>query len=83
VYKRFNNNNKNSNYNNNLSNLKRFSLYSKRFTHGRGNLLNQHQCTASTSMMRRQPYCIRTPTTHQLTGGVEKSNQCILYMRMI
>jgi len=26
---------------------------------------------ASTWMMRRQPYCARTPTTHQLTGGEE------------
>ncbi len=29
-----------------------------------GNLLNHHQCAASTWMMRRQPYCARTPTTH-------------------
>ena len=36
-----------------------------------GNLLNHHQCAASTWMMRRQPYCARTPTTHQLTGGEE------------
>ncbi len=36
----------------------------------RGNLLN-HQCAASTWMMRRQPYCARTPTTHQLTDGEE------------
>ncbi len=34
-----------------------------------GNLLNHHQCAASTWMMRRQPYCARMPTTHQLTGG--------------
>ncbi len=39
--------------------------------HTRGNLLNHHQCAASTWMMRRQPYCARTPTTHQLTGGEE------------
>ncbi len=31
-----------------------------------GDLLNHHQCAASTWMMRRQPYCARTPTTHQL-----------------
>ncbi len=31
-----------------------------------GNLLNHHQCAASTWMMRRQPYCARTPSTHQL-----------------
>ncbi len=36
-----------------------------------GNLLNHHQCAASTWMMRRQPYCARTPTTHQLIGGEE------------
>ncbi len=36
-----------------------------------GNLLNYHQCAASTWMMRRQPYCARTPTTHQLIGGEE------------
>ncbi len=27
-----------------------------------------HHCAASTWMMRRQPYCTRTPITHQLTG---------------
>ncbi len=37
----------------------------------RANLLNHHQCAASTRMMRRQPYCARTPTTHQLIGGEE------------
>ncbi len=37
----------------------------------RGNLLNHHQCAASTWMMRRQPDCARTPTAHQLTGGEE------------
>ncbi len=31
-----------------------------------GNLLIHHQCAASTWMMRRQPYCARMPTTHQL-----------------
>ncbi len=36
-----------------------------------GNLLNHHQCAASTWMMRQQPYCARTPTSHQLTGGEE------------
>jgi len=36
-----------------------------------GNLLNHHQCAASPWMMRWQPYCARTPTTHQLTGGEE------------
>ncbi len=35
----------------------------------RGNLLNHHQCAASTWMIRRQPYCARMPTTHQLIGG--------------
>ncbi len=33
------------------------------------NLFNHHQCAASTWMMRRQPYCVTTLTTHQL--GVE------------
>ncbi len=36
-----------------------------------GGLLNLHQCAASTWMMRQQPYCTRTPTTHQLIGGEE------------
>jgi len=36
-----------------------------------GNLLSHHQCAASTWMMRRQPYCARTATTHQLIGGEE------------
>ncbi len=36
-----------------------------------GCLLIHHQCAASTWMMRRQPLCARTPTTHQLTGGEE------------
>ncbi len=36
-----------------------------------GDLLVQHQCVASTWMMRRQPLCARTPTTHQLIGGEE------------
>ncbi len=35
----------------------------------RGYLLIHHQCAASTWMMWRQPYCSRTPTAHQLTGG--------------
>ncbi len=38
---------------------------------GGGGLLIHHQCAASTWMMRRQPYCARTPSTHQLTGGEE------------
>jgi len=41
------------------------------YMEGGGNLLNHHQCAASTWMMRRQPYCARTLTTHQLTGGEE------------
>jgi len=36
-----------------------------------GNLLNHHQCAALTWMMLWQPYCTRTPTTHQLIGGEE------------
>jgi len=31
-----------------------------------GNLLNHHQCAASTWMMRWQPYCARMPTTSLL-----------------
>jgi len=41
------------------------------YIEGGGDLLNHHQCVASTWMMRRQPYCARTPTTHQLIGGEE------------
>ncbi len=33
------------------------------------NLFNHHQCAASTWIMRQQPYCATTLTTHQL--GVE------------
>ncbi len=32
----------------------------------RVSLLVHHQCASSTWMMRRQPYCARMPTTHQL-----------------
>ncbi len=39
--------------------------------HLRGDLLIHHQCAASTWMMRRQPYCARMPTTHQLTDAEE------------
>ncbi len=42
-----------------------------------GGLLNHHQCAASTWMMRRQPYCTRVPTTHQLIGGEETVMQPI------
>ncbi len=50
-----------------------------------GDLLNHHQCAASTWMWR-QPYCTRTPTTHQLTGGEEtamtyEANQCMGMIR--
>ncbi len=48
-----------------------------------GNLLNHHQCAASTWMMRRQPYCTRTPTTHQLTGGEETSDEANLCMGIV
>jgi len=37
-----------------------------------GGISSNHQCAASTWMMRWQPYCARMPTTHQLTGGEEK-----------
>ncbi len=36
-----------------------------------GNILIHHQCAASPWMMWQQPYCARTPTTHQLIGGEE------------
>jgi len=42
------------------------------FLYGKGNFVNHHQYAASTWMMQRQPYCARTPTTHQLIGGVMK-----------
>ncbi len=52
--------------------------------HRRGNLLNHHQCAASTWMMRRQPYCARTPTTHQLQverRQSDEANQCMGMIR--
>ncbi|XDV43040.1 hypothetical protein PO909_011592 [Leuciscus waleckii] len=60
-----------NNNNNNLLHLYSAFLGTQSTLHGRGNLLNHHQCAASTWMMRQQPYCARTPTTHQLTGGEE------------
>ncbi len=57
--------------NNNLLHLYSAFLGTQSALHGRGNLLYHHQCAASTWMMWRQPYCARTPTTHQLTGGEE------------
>jgi len=48
-----------------------------------GSLLNQHQFAASIWMMWRQPYCARTPTTHQLTGGEETRDKANLYRGMI
>ncbi len=39
----------------------------------------QHdQCSASTWIIRQQPYCPRTPTTHQLIGG-EETEWCRIY----
>jgi len=57
-----------------INNNNSLHLYSAFFStqsalHREGNLLNHHQCAASTWMMRRQPYCARTLTTHQITGG--------------
>ncbi len=40
------------------------------YTEG-GNLLNHHQSVAFTWMMQCQPFCARTPSTHQLIGGEE------------
>jgi len=57
--------------NNNSLHLYSAFMGTQRALRGRGNLLNHHQCAASTWMMRRQPYCARTPTTHPLTGGEE------------
>ncbi len=57
--------------NNNLLHLYNTFLDTQSALHRRGNLLKHHQCAASTWRMRRQPYCTRTPTTHQLTGGEE------------
>ncbi len=50
------------NYNNNSLHLCSAFLGTQSTLH-RGNLLIHHQCAASTWMMRRQPYCARTPTT--------------------
>ncbi len=60
------------NNNNNLLHLYSTFLGTQSALHRRGNRLNHHQCAASTWMMRRQPYCARTPTTHQLTGGEDR-----------
>ncbi len=58
------------NYNNLLHSYGAFSVLKVLYIEGGGgDLLNHHQCAASTWMMWRQPYCARTPTTHQLTGG--------------
>jgi len=54
--------------NNNLLHLYSAFLDTQSASHREGNLLNHHQCAASTWIMRRQPYCA---TTHQLTGGEE------------
>ncbi len=48
-----------------------------------GHLLNQHQCAASTWMMRWQPFCTKTLTTHQLTGGCDEANQCMGMIRRL
>ncbi len=61
-----------NNNNNNLLHLFSAFLGTQSALHRReGILLNHHQCAASTWMMQWQPYCARTPTTHQLTGGEE------------
>ncbi len=43
-----------------------------------GNLLNHHQGAASFWIMRRQPYCVRTPTTHTQS---DEANQCMGMIR--
>ncbi len=48
-----------------------------------GHLLKHHQCAVNTWMMWRQPYCARTPTTHQLTGGCDEANQCMGIIRRL
>ncbi len=60
------------NNNNNLLHLYSAFLGTQSTLHSKGGyLLIHHQCAASTWMMRWQPYCARTPTTHQLIGGEE------------
>ncbi len=65
--------NNNNNYNNKNNLLQLYSAFletqSTLHSKGEGDLLIHHQCAASTWMMRRQPYCARTPTTHQLISG--------------
>ncbi len=70
-------------HNNNLLHLYSAFLGTQSALHRRRNLLKHHQCAASTWMMRRQPYCARTPTTHQLTGGEETSDEANLCMGII
>ncbi len=62
-------------YNNNNNSLHLYSAFlgTQSALHRRGNLLNHHQCVASTWMMRRQPYCAKTPTTHHQLIGVMKT----------
>ncbi len=60
-----------NNNNNNSFHLYSTFLGTRSALHRRGNLLNHHQCAASTWMMWRQPYCARMPTTHKLIGGEE------------
>ncbi len=52
---------------------------------GGGGLLNHHQCAASTWMMRRQPYCTRTPPTHTSLlverRQSDEANQCMGMIR--
>ncbi len=51
--------------------------------HRRGNLLIHHQCAASTWMMRRQPYCARTPHTRLLVERrpSDEANRCMGIIR--
>ncbi len=51
-----------------------FSKHSKRFTLWRGNLLINHQCAASTWMMRRQPYCPERPPHTSLLVEMRQSD---------
>ncbi len=79
-------NNNYINNNNNLLHLYSAFLGTQSALHRRGNLLIHHQCAASTWMMRRQPYCARTPPHTHTSLLMERRqsdevNQCIGMIR--
>ncbi len=55
--------------NNNLLHLHSAFLGTQSAFHTRGESPQPPMCAASTWTIRRQPYCARTTTTHQFTGG--------------